>query len=107
MDLGGEPWLRKNGDFEPEFKRANNDEADLRIPLAPRRDQLGNFFDVIRGKEKTLHCGAELGAATMVAIKMGVESFRRKRSMTWDPKLEETLPDEDPLDLPSSLRPAR
>jgi len=33
-------------------------------------------------------CNAELGCATMVAIKMAVESFRQRKTMLWDAKQE-------------------
>ena len=51
---------------------------------------MGNFVDVIRGKG-TLHCNVELGAATMVAIKMGVEAYRQRKTMTWDAGAEKVV----------------
>jgi len=39
----------------------------------------------------TLHCNAELGAATMVAIKLAVESYRQRKTMTWDAKNERVV----------------
>lgn len=91
MDIGGDAWLRKNGDFEPEFKEKNGGASDLRIPMKPRRDLLGNFLDVIRGKEKQLYCNVELGASTMVAIKLAVESYRQGKTMIWDPAKERVI----------------
>jgi predicted dehydrogenase len=90
LDLGGEPLLRFNGDFKQEFKVKNGGKEETRLPVKPRRDQVGNFVDVIRGKG-TLHCNVELGAATMVAIKLGVEAFRQQKTMTWDAKAEKVL----------------
>ncbi|MBI2928244.1 MAG: hypothetical protein HYY24_21455 [Verrucomicrobia bacterium] len=52
-----------------------------------RRDFEGNFIDVLRGKD-TLACNADLGCATMVAIKMAVESFRQSKTLLWDAKEE-------------------
>ncbi len=83
MELGGEPHLSFNGDFKEEFKSKNESLEEARIALEPRRDQVGNFLDVLRGKS-ALHCNAELGAATMVAIKLAVESFRQSKTMLWD-----------------------
>jgi predicted dehydrogenase len=83
MDVGGEPLLRVNGEMVEEFKAINGGQTEARVPLAPRRDMVGNFIDVIRGNG-TLHCNAELGCATMVAIKMAVESYRQSRTMLWD-----------------------
>jgi predicted dehydrogenase len=90
MELGGEPLLRFNGDFGPEFRAANGGKEEIRIPLEPRRDQVGNFLDVIRGGGP-LHCNAELGAATMVAIKLAVESYRQKKTMLWDTEKERLI----------------
>ena len=47
------------------------------------RDFEGNFIDMLRGKDK-LACNADLGCATMVAIKMAVESFRQSKTLLWD-----------------------
>lgn len=90
MELGGEPLLRFNGDFKDEFKAKNDDKEEARIPLKPRRDQAGNFLDAIRGISP-LHCNAELGAATMVAIKLAVESYRQRKTMSWDGKKEKVV----------------
>ncbi len=90
MELGGDPYLKVNGPFAREFSAANDGKTELRIPVQPRRDQVGNFVDVIRGGG-TLHCNAELGAATMVAIKMAVESYRQGRTMHWDEAKERVV----------------
>lgn len=90
MELGGEPLLRFNGDFRPEFQSKNDGRDEARIPLEPRRDQVGNFLDVLRGKSRQ-HCNAELGAATMVAIKLAVESYRQNKTMLWDTDSEEVV----------------
>jgi predicted dehydrogenase len=85
MELGGEPLLRWNGDFKEEFKSRNGGKEEVRLPIRPRRDLEGNFIDVLRGKG-ALACNAELGCATMVAIKMAVESFRQSKTLLWDAK---------------------
>jgi len=87
MELGGEPFLRYNGDFAEEFQAKNEGKGELRIPLKPRRDLEGNFIDVLRGNG-TLHCNVDLGASTMVAIKLAVESYRQGKTMLWDAKKE-------------------
>jgi predicted dehydrogenase len=90
MELGGDPQLKFNGDFKDEFKAKNGGKEDVLIPAAKRRDQVGNFLDVIRGGGP-LHCNVELGAATMVAIKLAVESYRQHKTMTWDAKAERVV----------------
>jgi predicted dehydrogenase len=91
IDLDGdEPVLRANGDFGPEFKAGNEGKDEIRLATKPRRDMEGNFIDCLRGGGE-LHCNAELGAATMVAIKLAVESYRQRKSMLWDAKGEKTV----------------
>src|SRR5205085_5474142 len=90
MEIGGEPQLKFNGDFKDEFKAANDGKEEAKIKVQPRRDQVGNFLDVIRNGGK-LHCNAELGCATMVAIKLAVESYRQRKTMTWDAKAERVV----------------
>jgi predicted dehydrogenase len=91
MDLGGEPHLRFNGDFKEEFRAKNEGKDELRIPVAKPRDLKGNWLDAIRQKD-TLRCNVELGAATMVAIKMAVESYRQRKTLAWDAKSERVMP---------------
>ena len=87
MELGGEPYLKVNGPYAEEFKAKNDGKEECRILIQQRRDLEGNFIDVLRGKDK-LACNADLGASTMVAIKLAVESFRQRKTMIWDPTTE-------------------
>src|SRR5258706_5010094 len=87
MELGGEPKLNGNGDFKEEFKAKNDGKEEVHLPVAKRRDLEGNFIDVMRGKDR-LACNADLGCATMVAIKMAVESFRQSKMLLWDAQAE-------------------
>jgi predicted dehydrogenase len=90
IDLGGDPVLKANGDFADEFKAANGGAAETKLTRSPRPDQVGNFLGVVRG-EGTLHCNVDLGCNTMIAIKLGVESYRQRKSMNWDPQAERLL----------------
>ena len=74
--------------FEDKFSEMNNGYDHMIVPSeGGRRDMFGNFFDVIRqGGE--LNCNVDLGATTMVAIKMAVESYRRSKTMIWDAEKE-------------------
>lgn len=90
MELGGEPSLKFNGDFAAEFKAKNDGKEEVRLPIKPRRDLEGNFIDVLRGKDK-LACNVDLGASTMVAIKMAVESYRQRKTLAWDAKNERVI----------------
>ena len=84
MELGsGEPSLKVNGPFAEEFKAKNDGKDAATLAIKPRRDLEGNFIDALRGNGP-VHCNAELGCATMVAIKMAVESYRQRKTMLWD-----------------------
>jgi hypothetical protein len=83
MELGGEPSLTANGEMSQEFRAANGDQMEARVPVTERPDMKDNFLRAIRG-EGTLHCNVHLGASTMVAIKMGVESYRQKKTLQFD-----------------------
>lgn len=79
-----------NGEMVGEFKSHNDGKTVASLALAERRDLEGNFIDAIRGVS-ALACNAELGAATMVAIKMAVEAYRQSRTMLWDAKREKMV----------------
>ncbi len=90
MDLGGEVKMKANGDFHEEFAARNADKLEAAIPPEPRRDLEGNWIDAMRRKG-TVHCNVDLGCATMVAIKMAVESYRQRKTMLWDAKNEKVF----------------
>ena len=56
-----------------------------------RRDHMGNFLDAVRNGDR-LSCNVDLGASTMVAIKMAVESYRQDKVMLWDAETETMRP---------------
>lgn len=90
LDFEGGPTLRKNGEFEPEFKAKNNDQIEARLETKPRPDMVGNFISVIRNGGP-LNCNVDLGASTMVTIKLAVESYRQKKTMQWDAEHERVI----------------
>ncbi|MHC4948613.1 MAG: Gfo/Idh/MocA family protein [Planctomycetota bacterium] len=62
-------------------------EAGFDIHTVPRRDHMGAFLDAVRG-EGEVACNVELGCSTMIAIKMGVESYRRNKVLLWNGERE-------------------
>jgi hypothetical protein len=78
------------GAFRDKFLEFNDGYEKIIVPPKPRRDLFGNMFDVIR-EGGTLHCGVDLGATTMVAIKMGVEAYRQSKTMLWDAENEKIV----------------
>ena len=90
MELGGEPWLKVNGPYSDEFQAKNGGQDEVRLPVGKRRDLEGNFIDALRGKGP-VHCNVDLGCATMIAIKMAVESYRQGKSLRWDATQEKVV----------------
>ncbi len=90
MDLDDDPVLRANGDFGEEFQASNGGHSAVTIPREPRKKEFHNTVDAIRGNA-LVFCNANLGAATMVAMKMGVESYRQRKTLTWDSKNERVV----------------
>lgn len=112
MEPAGGGWsFKEQGVWAPEFRKANadyvkvarvkNDKGEERDdPPAGRasfemeaRDSRGhveNWLDAIRGKAKP-NCNIDLGCSTMVAIKLGVESYRQQKMMKWDAKAERAV----------------
>jgi len=81
--------INSTGTFADKFREMNDGYENLVIPSEnTRRDMLGNFIDVVR-KGGELNCNVDLGCATMVAIKMGVESYRRSKTLLWDVEKEQ------------------
>ena len=81
--------IKSTGTFADKFREMNDGYESLVIPSEnTRRDMLGNFIDVVR-KGGELNCNVDLGCATMVAIKMGVESYRRSKTLLWDAEKEQ------------------
>ncbi len=75
-------------EFAVEFNEKNGGaEGNVDLKVQARRDIMARYFDAIRGLG-TVSCNAELGAATMVGIKMGVDAYRLNKAMIWDPRTE-------------------
>ncbi len=103
MEPSGGGWkVTEQGTWKDEFRAANKDvlknppekgNASFTIDAdgdKDGRDHENNWLDAIRGKAKP-NCNVELGCAVMVAIKMGVESYRQSKVFTWDSKAEKAV----------------
>ena len=74
--------------YRDKFRELNNGYDKIIVPpTGEHRDMEGNFIDVIR-KGGKLNCNVDLGASTMVAIKMGVESYRQSKTFLWNAEKE-------------------
>jgi predicted dehydrogenase len=70
--------------YKDKFREMNDGVEQLIVqPTGKHRDVAGNFIDVIR-QGGALNCNVDLGATTMVAIKMGVEAYRQSKTFLWD-----------------------
>lgn len=58
--------------------------------VTPPTAHMQNFFDCIRSGKET-NCPFELGFRVSIACRMAVDSYRRGRTIRWDPKREETV----------------
>jgi hypothetical protein len=65
-------------------------QASVKIATDSRPDHMGHFLGAIRG-ECQVSCNIDLGCSTMVAIKMGVESYRNDKALLWDAKAEKVI----------------
>lgn len=91
IDLSGnDAVLIGNGDFVEDFQQQNDGYKQVVLTSDEMPDLRGNFFDVIR-QGGTLYCNAELGATTMVAIKMAVEAYRQQKTLIWDAEKEQLV----------------
>ena len=87
---GADMAMSGNGDYVKEFKELNGGYTNVTIQKDDRPDLRGNFFACIR-EGGSPYCNVDLGTATMVAIKMGVESYRQSKTMLWDAEHERLL----------------
>ncbi|MFC1541822.1 Gfo/Idh/MocA family protein [Candidatus Latescibacterota bacterium] len=91
IEFDQEAKLTANGDYKQEFMDSHDGMNEVILPSenvgGTSADMERNFINAIRQDEK-LFCNAELGAATMVAIKMGVEAYRQNKTMMWDAENE-------------------
>lgn len=56
----------------------------------PRNAHMQNFLDCIRTGKQT-NCPFELGYRVAVASRLAVDSYRQKRTLTWDPQREDVV----------------
>jgi predicted dehydrogenase len=94
IEFEKEAKLTANGDYKQEFMDSHGGAEEVTLPSKvigdTSADMERNFINAIRQDEK-LFCNAELGAATMVGIKMGVEAYRQNRTMMWDAENEKIV----------------
>ena len=94
IEFTGDAQFTSNGDFKQEFRDRHNGYDEVKIAAknagGSHTDMEKNLIDAIR-TDKPLYCNAELGCAVMVAIKMGVESYRQNKILLWDNDKEQVI----------------
>jgi predicted dehydrogenase len=97
MEPTGDGWrLKEQGTYAKEFREKNPEaakEGNCILKCSGNKDgreHVENWLDSCR-KKATPNCNVELGCAVMVAIKMGVESYRQSKTFSWDAKAEKVV----------------
>ncbi|HET6452855.1 MAG TPA: Gfo/Idh/MocA family oxidoreductase [Armatimonadota bacterium] len=72
---------------EDEFK---DQRQEVKVALEPRLSHMDNFLDCVRTRNKP-HLDADTAYRIMVAIALGVQSYREERIMRFDPEREKVV----------------
>jgi hypothetical protein len=76
--------VKPQRDFLEEFKQANEGKTEVTIDPEPSEDLIDNWLNCMRSREKPVYDGMR-GYQVMVAIKLGVDSYRQGRTLAFDP----------------------
>ncbi len=76
--------------FEKEFREANGGKTEVVIEGEPGPSLADNWLDCMRSRETSFY-NALRGYQVMVAISLGVESYRKGRVMAFDPSRQVML----------------
>jgi predicted dehydrogenase len=83
--------VRPERQFLEEFKQANDGQSEVTIEGEPGPSLGDNWLDCMRAREAPVY-NVLRGYQVMVAIALGVESYRRGRVMAFDPARQIMLP---------------
>jgi predicted dehydrogenase len=90
--LGSDGTISKSQQirYMPEkVNRPSGEELVGRTATSPNA-HMQNFFDCIRSGKET-NCPFDLGYRVSIACRMSVESYRRNRTVRWDPQKEDIV----------------
>jgi len=76
--------IKAEREFQNKFKEANEGKTEVAIDSEPSEDLADNWLNCMRSREKPVY-DVLRGYQVMVAIKLGVESYREGRVMAFDP----------------------
>jgi predicted dehydrogenase len=77
--------------FEKEFREANDGKTEVTITADPGKDLADDWLDCMRSRGTPLY-NVTRGYQVMVAIKMGVDSYRSGKVVAFDPERRRILP---------------
>jgi predicted dehydrogenase len=83
--------VRAERQFTEEFKQANDGKTEVTIEGEQSPDLADDWLDCMRSRGTPVY-NVERGYQVMVAIKMGVDSYRHGRVMAFDPARRKILP---------------
>ena len=78
--------------FEKQFKEANDGKTEVRLEPGQRPDLIDDWLDAMRSRKAPIYDVVK-GYQIMVAIKLGVDSYRKGRVMAFDPATRRLLKD--------------
>lgn len=83
--------IRAERQFLNKFKEANDGKTEVTIESEPSPDLVDDWLDAMRSRGTTVY-NVLRGYQVMVAIKLGVDSYRSGRVMAFDPVRRRVLP---------------
>lgn len=82
--------IRAENQFRKEFEEANDGKTEVIIEPEPSPDLVDDWLDCMRSRNTPLY-NAQRGYQVMVAIRLGVDSYRLGRTMGFDPVTQKVL----------------
>lgn len=83
--------IRAEEAFAKKFQEANDGKTEVTITGEPSPDLADDWLDCMRSRGTTMY-NVTRGYQVMVAIKLGVESYRQGRMMAYDTERKRVLP---------------
>jgi predicted dehydrogenase len=83
--------VRAERDFTKEFQQANDGKTEVTIESERGADLVDDWLDCMRTRSTPIY-NVQRAYQVMVAIGLGVESYRAGRVMAFDPKTQRVLP---------------
>ena len=83
--------VRAERQFLDKFKEANGGRTEVTIEEGPGEDLMDNWLNCMRSREVPVY-NVLRGYQVMVAIRLGVDSYREGRAMAFDPATRRVLP---------------